>query len=529
MNRLVAALAAFMSLVLVACSTFEEGTSNTPDTSGAGPSGNADLTIVAATELKDLEELVDRAAEELGFTIDMQFPGGTLENSQTLKQGGFDGEVDATWFATNRYVNLIGASDKLDGETKIATSPVAFGVWEDSAKRLGWDTKQPTWAEFADAAASGKFTFGMTNPQASNSGFSALVSVATALADTGDAISPTDLERVGPQLKELFEAQSMVSGSSGWLAETFVNDSSRGDGIINYEATLHQLKAQGVPIEVVVPADGVISADYPLSALANPAHADARGRVEELSRWLLEHQEDIAQTYRRPVTGVDNVPVEIANQHVIELPFPANEGVVDELLYAYDNSYRKPGRTTFVLDTSGSMEGQRLASLKSIMHSLIDGSASTLTGDVSLRDRETVTLQAFDFAPHEPLTVRFSREDPKSAEKLSDFVDGLQAEGGTAVYETLLKALRNTDPNGGIPSIVLLSDGESTVAPDYVEFKRQYEALPEQLRNVPVFVILYGDANAIEMQALADLTGGEVFDALGGDLAAAFKEIRGFQ
>ena len=163
------------------------------------------------------------------------------------------------------------------------------------------------------------------------------------------------------------------------------------------------------------------------------------------------------------------------------------------------------------------------------MHSLIDGSASTLTGDVSLRDRETVTLQAFDFAPHEPLTVRFSREDPKSAEKLSDFVDGLQAEGGTAVYETLLKALRNTDPNGGIPSIVLLSDGESTVAPDYVEFKRQYEALPEQLRNVPVFVILYGDANAIEMQALADLTGGEVFDALGGDLAAAFKEIRGFQ
>ena len=485
MNRLVAALAAFMSLVLVACSTFEEGTSNTPDTSGAGPSGNADLTIVAATELKDLEELVDRAAEELGFTIDMQFPGGTLENSQTLKQGGFDGEVDATWFATNRYVNLIGAS--------------------------------------------GKFTFGMTNPQASNSGFSALVSVATALADTGDAISPTDLERVGPQLKEMFEAQSMVSGSSGWLAETFVNDSSRGDGIINYEATLHQLKAQGVPIEVVVPADGVISADYPLSALANPAHADARGRVEELSRWLLEHQEDIAQTYRRPVTGVDNVPVEIANQHVIELPFPANEGVVDELLYAYDNSYRKPGRTTFVLDTSGSMEGQRLASLKSIMHSLIDGSASTLTGDVSLRDRETVTLQAFDFAPHEPLTVRFSREDPKSAEKLSDFVDGLQAEGGTAVYETLLKALRNTDPNGGIPSIVLLSDGESTVAPDYVEFKRQYEALPEQLRNVPVFVILYGDANAIEMQALADLTGGEVFDALGGDLAAAFKEIRGFQ
>ena len=46
---------------------------------------------------------------------------------------------------------------------------------------------------------------------------------------------------------------------------------------------------------------------------------------------------------------------------------------------------------------------------------------------------------------------------------------------------------------------------------------------------MPVFVILYGDASESEMRELAELTGGEVFDALGGDLAAAFKEIRGFQ
>ena len=94
------------------------------------------------------------------------------------------------------------------------------------------------------------------------------------------------------------------------------------------------------------------------------------------------------------------MPAEIANQQVIELLFPANEGVVDELLYAYDNSYRQPGTTTFVLDTSGSMEGERIASLKDIMHSLIDGSASTLTGDVSLRDRENGTLQSFASRPN---------------------------------------------------------------------------------------------------------------------------------
>ena len=175
------------------------------------------------------------------------------------------------------------------------------------------------------------------------------------------------------------------------------------------------------------------------------------------------------------------------------------------------------------------MEGERIASLKDIMHSLIDGSASTLTGDVSLRDRENVTLQSFDSRPNEPVTARFSHEDPASAAKLTEYVDGLRASGSTAMYQTLLEALRETDPAGGIPSIVLLSDGEDTVGPRFSEFKEQYDQLPAAQRSVPVFVILYGDASEAEMRELAELTGGEVFDALGGDLAAAFKEIRGFQ
>ena len=119
MKRLLAAIAALMSLMLASCVSLGGDTSSSGSGSGAGSgSGSgapADLTIVAATELKDLQWLVDQAAKELGFSIDMQFPGGTLDNSQALKHGDFDGEVYATWFATNRYVNLIGAADKLDG------------------------------------------------------------------------------------------------------------------------------------------------------------------------------------------------------------------------------------------------------------------------------------------------------------------------------------------------------------------------------------------------------------------------------
>ena len=42
--------------------------------------------------------------------------------------------------------------------------------------------------------------------------------------------------------------------------------------------------------------------------------------------------------------------------------------------------------------------------------------------------------------------------------------------------------------------------------------------------SIPVFVILYGEANEGDMKELADVTGGAVFDAINDDLSDAFKE-----
>src|SRR5699024_7157397 len=200
---------------------------------------------------------------ELRFTIGLEVSGGTLENSEGVKQGDFDGDVDATGFATNRYVDLIGASDKLGEATKIASSPVALGVAGDHARRLGWADRQPTWAEIGSAAASGQLTFGMTDPSISNSGFSALVSVATAYADTGQALTLEDVDEVAPELRSFLSGQTMTSGSSGWLKDAFLRDPNRANALVNYESVLHTINAEdNAGLRVVVPADGVVSADY---------------------------------------------------------------------------------------------------------------------------------------------------------------------------------------------------------------------------------------------------------------------------
>ncbi|MGI0540939.1 VWA domain-containing protein [Corynebacterium aquatimens] len=514
-------VAVALGAALVSCSS---------DTKPSAKGGSLD--IIAATELRDLEPLMEEASSDLGFDITMSFPGGTIENSRRLADGGIEG-VDATWFATNRYVDLFSASDKLSSSTEIAKSPVAFGVWSDKARELGWDKKQPTWDEFAQAAKDGKFTFGMTDPATSNSGFSALVSVATAMADTGEALSQQDISMLEDRLPDLFQAQTMVSGSSGWLVEAFVDDPDKADAIINYESVLLEMNKNGATngrkMTVVVPSDGVISADYPLSALAAPTNDGAKEKVQALSEWLLDHQQDIADTSRRPVKDVDNLPAELSSQTVIELPFPANLDVLNSLLDAYNNEYRAAGATTFIMDTSGSMEGERMVSLKQIMNSLIDGTANTAIGNVGLRNHEKVTLQAFSTTPLPSVTEEFDRNSAEVKGSLHNYINDLRPDGKTAIYDTLMQTIERTDADSGIPSIVLLTDGEVTNGMDYHAFERAYRDLSVEKRKIPVFVILYGEASESEMNALAELTGGKVFDALNGDLAEAFKEIRGYQ
>ena len=163
------------------------------------------------------------------------------------------------------------------------------------------------------------------------------------------------------------------------------------------------------------------------------------------------------------------------------------------------------------------------------MSSLIDGSAETSTGDVALRDNEMVTFQSFSTGPHEPVSGEFGRDDPAVKQKFQGYVDGLQAEGFTAIYDTLLDALRNSNLDEGISSIVVLSDGEVTRGADINGFREAYNQLSPQQKAIPVFVILYGEANEAEMNELAEMTGGAVFDAINGDLAEVFKEIRGYQ
>jgi Ca-activated chloride channel family protein len=492
------------------------------------------LTILAGSELRDLEPLFEDIRRETGIQLEMTYIG-TLDGAEQLISGA---ETDLAWFSHGKYITLLqGAGSRVVAQEKIMLSPVILGVKESKAQAWGWvGNPDITWQTIAALASDGELRYAMTNPASSNSGFTALVGVASALSGAGEALQVGAIDNVA--LQEFFRGQTLTAGSSGWLAEAFVREQDRLDGMINYESVLLQLNASNElseKLHLVYPKEGIITADYPLMLI----NGEKREQYETLVAYLRTpefQQKLMEETQRRPV--IPQVPLSNAfpDDLLVELPFPSNLEVIDALLFAYLDEQRIPSHAFFVLDVSGSMEGERLAQLQQAINNLT-GVDTTLTGQFArFRNREQITLIPFSGGIEDVTHFTIENVDVEGAsmEEIRQYVDGLVTGGDTSIYSSLQEAYRlAAEANGRAPdyyySIVLMSDGENTRGASLNDFLRYYAALPDDIQQIPTFTVLFGNSDSEEMNQVAEATGGRVFDATSESLAFVFKQIRGYQ
>ncbi|MEU0401460.1 VWA domain-containing protein [Streptomyces sp. NPDC006197] len=480
------------------------------------------LRVLASSELADMGPILDEAAKATGVTVRPTYVG-TLDAVERIASGEADKGYDAVWLSSNDYLRLRpDTAKRITDETPIMTSPVALGVRAATVARLGWNPAKVTWSQLHRAVADGKLTYGMTDPKRSNSGFSALVSVASGLSGAQSALTEQDVARATPRLKEFFTGQKLTSGSSGWLATAYARRTDV-DALVNYESVLLSAPEK---LTVIRPSDGVVTADYPFTLLTS-ARPEAKEAADRLTTYLRTPDAQgriTGTTLRRPVVAGVRPASALARDQRRELPFPGSRAVADGLLDAYDNTLRRPSRTVYVLDTSGSMDGERLDRLKSAL--------AELTGD--FRDREEVTLMPFGSSVKQS-EVRTHTVDPASPKAALDAIRAdsrrLSASGGTAVYSSLQEAYRflGRAPSDSFTSVVLMTDGENTDGDPASAFDAFYGSLPAEQRRTPVFPILFGDSDRGELDHIAGLTGGKLFDATRGSLDGAFEEIRGYQ
>lgn len=499
----------------------------------------ATLKVLAGSELSDMGNILNELEAETGVRLELE-QGGTLESTKRLADAAASGEPmpwQLAWFPSDRYLSLLPEADALVQERhSIMRSPVVLGLKPEVAASLGWSEQDPpTWHEVLAAAGAGKLRYGMTNPVSSNSGFLALLQAATALSGTGTALRHEDIAAVSPQLSQLAAGQQLTSGSSGWLLDSFREKPEAADGLINYESVLRGVEVDGKPLTVIIPSDGVITSDYPLTLLAGADETTQRAyraAVSYLTR--PDVQQRIADTTGRRTTAT---PPE-ADARVFELPFPSGVEIVHELLTAWLSGIKKPSEMVFAIDTSGSMGEQgRMEALRDALAVLTGERKPVAGGFLQLQPRERITLLEFGLGLKSELTVEVPADAAGQAaamQQLGGQIGAFAPAGDTSIYDTAQLAYERALPGaiaGHFTSIVLFTDGENTAGLTRAEFEAwhaSFVAANPAAAAIPVHTIVFAEADAAAMQSLSQLTGGRSFDARSAPLDEVFDEIRGY-
>ena len=178
--------------------------------------------------------------------------------------------------------------------------------------------------------------------------------------------------------------------------------------------------------------------------------------------------------------------------------------VVEAMIRTWRDQVKKPSRVALVVDSSGSMQGDKLASAQRSLQAYLR----------QIGPRDVVGLIDFDSTVREPVVLR---GDASGAAKAAAFVGSLQAEGGTRLHDSVRAGrdwLRRTRQPGEILAVVVLTDGNDSASqlslPDLeAELGRSGFRGDER---IGVFTIGYGasgDYDAGTLRRIAESNGGE--------------------
>lgn len=491
------------------------------------------IRILSGSENQELEEIISDCAEEAGVRVEIDYKG-SVDIMRTLQDGAE--EYDAVWPASSIWISMGDEQHLVKHSESVSITPVVFGIRQSLARELGFTDGDVSVKEILDAISSGEMTFCMTSATQSNSGASAYIGFLYALLGKQDGLTEADLqdEELQEEIRTLLSGVDRSSGSSDWLKDMFLEGDY--DAMVNYECLIidanEQLTAEGKePLQVVYPYDGLSIADSPLGYVD---HGD--GEKEEaflaFQETLLgsESQQAIEATGRRiTASGVSDENKEVFNPDwgidtekilsPIQMP---GADVLLEALNLYQTNFKKPSLNIYCLDFSGSMSGDGISQLKDAMSQILiqENARQNL---LQANDGEVDVAILFD----DSITDVLYAEDD-SDEALQDLYNQIadhEPGGGTDIYGPAAEAYAiasQYDLSQYTPAVILMTDGQS--------MNNQYEfedAVSEYGADIPVFSITFGDADPSQLEKLAGMTGGRVFDGTQ-DLTEAFRNVKGY-
>lgn len=532
-KRLLSAVLLVGALVgLSACKP--EGNSNQTTSQSSG----VVINLLSGSENKSIEPILQDAARQAGASLKVTYKGSVDIMLELAKGKGSD--YDAVMPADRMWITLGDKTRAVKNIASIYRSPIVFGVKKSVADKLGWTKGPVTVADILKVSQTGKLRFMMTSATQSNSGAAAYFGFLYAFAGNPDVLTDADLAKpeVATKIKSILGAVNRTSGSSGWLKDLFLSRYDFFDAMVNYESmiieTNQALASQGrEELYAVYPVDGQAIADSPLGYI-NKGNAAVETAFLAMQQTLLSPtvQQQLLQTGRRTgiagnVTGASQSVFNPAlgidiNKVLTPITMPAQE-VIEKALVLYQTAFRKPSLTVFVLDFSGSMQNNGEDDLKNAMKVMLD---QKLAADSMLQasPKDVVIVVPFDAAPR--WVKKVEGNNPDKLMELWQSINMERANGGTDIYAPIVAALpeiKKYDYENYSTSIILMTDGKSDGSFDNLK-----QALAARaLTGMPVYSIMFGSAEASQLNAIAAFTTGKVFNG-SKDLISAFREAKGY-
>ena len=332
-------------------------------------------------------------------------------------------------------------------------------------------------------------------------------------------------------LKTFFTGLVRTSGDEDFLNKSTV--SGDYDAAITYESSIINInreleKAGKETLYAIYPVDGVSICDSPL-VYVNNRNDKKKKQFLELQSFILseEGQDTLLNLGRRTWYGgiTDKAPANIFNKewgidttkYISPIKYPS-ESVIKEALLLYQTKLRKPVHVVFCLDYSGSMYGEGIESLINDMDYILSDKAKQSM--IQFSEEDNIDVIAFGSS----VKVLGSTKGDKTSDLLN-LIKEYDLDGATSLYPAATKAisLLKDESSSYNASVILMTDGEGNIG-TFKDLENEYKLYN---KDIPIYSITFGDADVDQLNKMANLSNGKVFDGKL-DLVKAFKTVRGY-
>ena len=437
--------------------------------------------------------------------------------------------------------------DLIASTENLVLSPVVIAMWKPMAEAIGWGKRPVGWSDILSLALKeegwasfghpewGRFKFGHTHPQFSNSGLISMFAESYAAAGKVSGLTTADLQRadIVNYVRGIEQSVVHYGSSTGFFGrKLFENGPQYLSAAVLYENMVIESYSPEYklpfPVVAIYPKEGTFWSDHPAGVVerewVTPEHREA---AKTYVQYLLQRP----QQERAIEFGFRPAAVEVALHDPVSKRFgidpqepkttldvPSVE-VMDAIIRLW-NDCKKRSDVVLVMDISGSMKDERK------MEQAKPGASNLLS---MLSDEDLFSMLLFN---DRTSWVFQSASVKEIRQKGEGTIQNLFPGGGTALYDAVDQAyqylIQNKQPNR-ISAVIVLTDGDDTDSRMSFEQLRSRIRFDSEKRSVRVFTIGYGSAPKKDLlQAIADSTQAKFYAGTPENIQSVFQDISTF-